>query len=99
METPPDSDGDGMTNAQESTYRTDPKDSDSDNDGYTDGFEVSIGSNPLDPQSIPQPMAGPALGDPAFLLSALLLLGLGLKTRVADQEKTKPKSHLPQILS
>jgi hypothetical protein len=94
-----DADSDGLTNAQEYTYGTDPKDSDSDNDGYTDGHEVSSGSNPLDPQSIPQPAAVPALGGPAFLLSALLLLGLGLRTRAATPAKTKPKHHLPQIFS
>lgn len=94
-----DADGDGLTNAQEYTYGTDAKNSDSDNDGYADGFEVSSGSNPLDPQSIPQPFAVPALGAPAFPLCALLLLGLGLKARAAAQEKTKPKDHLPHIFS
>ena len=42
-----DSDGDGLTNYQESvTYSTNPNDSDSDDDGLSDSEEVSIGLNP-----------------------------------------------------
>lgn len=93
-----DTDSDGLTNAQEYTYGTDPKDSDSDNDGDSDGVEVAAGSNPLDPRSIPQPVAVPALQGPFFHLSALLLLLLGL-TRSAALQKSKPKHHPVQIIS
>ncbi|MFL5357931.1 Ig-like domain-containing protein [Archangium sp.] len=43
-----DSDGDGLTDAQETTLGTDPFDDDTDNDGLTDGYEVSTSkTNPL----------------------------------------------------
>lgn len=42
-----DSDGDGLTDAQEGVYGTDPANADSDGDGYSDGEEVSNGYNPL----------------------------------------------------
>jgi hypothetical protein len=74
-----DADGDGLTNAQEYTYGTDPKDSDSDNDGYTDGFEVSSGSNPLDPGSAPQVVSVPALGPAGFFLCFLFLLAFAAR--------------------
>ena len=42
-----DSDGDGLTNYQESvTYSTNPNDSDSDDDGLTDEEEITKGTNP-----------------------------------------------------
>jgi hypothetical protein len=44
-----DSDGDGLTDAQEAALGTDPHDADTDNDGLTDGAEVNTyGTNPLD---------------------------------------------------
>ena len=47
-----DSDGDGISDENESRYGTDPKNSDSDNDGLNDGDEVNIyHSNPLNPDS------------------------------------------------
>lgn len=43
-----DSDGDGLTNAQEiSTYGTNPLNIDTDGDGMPDGWEVHFGTNPL----------------------------------------------------
>ncbi len=47
----PDSDGDGLADAAEEQYGTDPNDPDSDNDGLTDGEEVELGTDPLDPDS------------------------------------------------
>src|SRR3989338_3414612 len=45
----PDSDGDGLTDAEEATYGTDPNDRDSDDDGISDSDEVEdYGSDPLD---------------------------------------------------
>lgn len=41
-----DSDNDGLTDAQEETYGTDPNNPDTDADGYTDGEEVLAGYNP-----------------------------------------------------
>lgn len=43
-----DSDGDGLSNSQESDLGTDPNDPDTDGDGYDDGSEVEYGSDPTD---------------------------------------------------
>lgn len=42
-----DLDSDGLTNSQEYTRGTNPKDADSDDDGLSDGNEVTRGTNPL----------------------------------------------------
>ena len=42
-----DSDHDGLTNAEEKIYGTEPNKSDTDGDGYSDGVEVRGGYNPL----------------------------------------------------
>ena len=42
-----DSDGDGLTNAQEITLGTNPLNIDTDGDGMPDGWEVHFGTNPL----------------------------------------------------
>ena len=44
-----DSDGDGLSDAEEIRLGTDPFNSDSDNDGFLDGVEYLIGYNPLKP--------------------------------------------------
>ncbi len=41
-----DSDEDGLTNAEEARYKTDPLNDDSDDDGFLDGEEVENGFNP-----------------------------------------------------
>ena len=46
-----DSDGDGLTDAQEIDLGTDPSAPDTDGDGLDDGAEVAAGSDPLDPSS------------------------------------------------
>ncbi len=43
-----DTDNDGLTNAEERFYGTDPLNPDTDDDGYQDGEEVRNGYNPLD---------------------------------------------------
>lgn len=48
-----DSDGDGLTDAQEATYGTDPGNGDSDGDSVNDSNEVAAGTDPLDSQSFP----------------------------------------------
>src|SRR3989344_7073731 len=58
-----DSDGDGLTNAQELQQGTDPNNPDTDGDGFSDGEEVEKGTNPLDPDSHPQPTLGDSDGD------------------------------------
>jgi len=45
--TAPDSDGDGVSDADEATLGTDPNNPDSDGDGLTDGEERNLGTNPL----------------------------------------------------
>ena len=46
---PVDSDGDGLSDAQEAQLGTDPSIADTDGGGISDGAEVSAGKNPLDP--------------------------------------------------
>ncbi len=46
-----DSDGDGLTDAQEAALGTDPTNPDSDGDGTSDGVEVAAGTDPLNPAS------------------------------------------------
>lgn len=49
----PDTDGDGLTDAEEVLYGTDPLNPDSDGDGFTDGEEIAAGTDPLDPNDFP----------------------------------------------
>lgn len=50
-----DSDGDGIEDGWEVfVYLTDPHDPDSDGDGIPDGGEVYVGTDPLDPESMPR---------------------------------------------
>ncbi len=44
-----DSDGDGLTDADEASYGTDPSVADSDGGGLSDGAEIAAHKNPLDP--------------------------------------------------
>jgi hypothetical protein len=55
-----DPDKDGLTNADEKTLGTDPKNPDSDGDGLLDGVEKKAGTNPLNPDS-----DGDGIGDKA----------------------------------
>ena len=48
-----DSDGDGLTDAEEADLGTDPQDDDSDDDGYGDGEEHDAGTNPNQAYSHP----------------------------------------------
>lgn len=49
-----DTDYDGLSDAQEYTYQTNPFKSDTDGDGYKDGIEVKNGYDPLGPGRLPQ---------------------------------------------
>lgn len=57
-----DSDGDGLTDAEEEFYGTDPYKIDTDGDGYSDYIEINVGTDPLDPTSHPH------VADTSFLL-------------------------------
>jgi hypothetical protein len=46
-----DSDGDGLTNAEERELFTDPYQADSDRDGVNDGDEVQAGTDPLNAEN------------------------------------------------
>ncbi|MGH2532973.1 MAG: hypothetical protein ACRDJW_11805 [Thermomicrobiales bacterium] len=46
-----DPDGDGLTNAQEEEFGTDPLNPDSDGDGLRDGREIELGTDPLNPDT------------------------------------------------
>jgi len=48
-----DSDGDGLTDAEEEFYGTDPNKADTDGDGYSDYTEINSGTDPLNPSSHP----------------------------------------------
>lgn len=58
----PDTDGDGLTDAEEADLGTDPAKADTDGDGITDGDEVKNGTDPLDPKDpvsdVCQPLSG-----------------------------------------
>jgi hypothetical protein len=47
----PDSDGDGLFDAEEARFGTNSNNSDSDNDGLNDLEEIKIGTNPLNPDT------------------------------------------------
>ena len=69
-----DSDGDGLTNAEEEFYGTDPFDKDTDDDGYTDYEEIMSGTDPLDPDSHP----GPQKMGIAFFIGLIAIVGISL---------------------
>jgi len=84
-----DTDGDGLTDAEEQHYGTDPFDKDTDNDGYSDYAEITSGTDPLDPKSHP----GPTMGIEFFILLAIIisisLLLFLLYYRKREKEKSK----------
>ena len=70
----PDSDSDGLTDAEEAVHETDPLNVDSDGDGLSDGAEVEAGSDPTDPLS-PPPTPTPTPTMTPTPLSLLILTG------------------------
>lgn len=62
-----DSDQDGLTDAEEKLYGTDPQKADTDGDGYSDGAEVKAGYDPL------KPAPGDSLSDESILAVAKIV--------------------------
>ena len=95
-----DFDADGLTNAEEQEWQTDPIVADTDGDGYVDGTEVSHGYNPLGPGKLNEPAPvikeGFAYGQPRLAsLKAEQNLALDLKNRLETIfGKQIPKSTL-----
>lgn len=80
-----DSDKDGLSDAEEKIYGTDPGNADSDHDGYSDGVEVKSGYDPLKP----------APGDKIIGQAAPAVLG---KSAVAGENKDSMTSKLSEKL-
>jgi len=100
-----DPDSDGLTNAQEALWNTDPMNPDTDHDGYTDGEEVKAGHNPtipapndkLPPGFVPgqnlQPLT-PAASQPVAVdqfFQNNLDLTLGTKNYTAEYKSQYPE--------
>jgi sugar lactone lactonase YvrE len=50
-----DEDGDTLSNSDEYALGTNPRSSDTDTDGFNDNAEIDAGTDPLDPNSVPNP--------------------------------------------
>ena len=59
----PDADFDGLSDADEAIFGTDPANPDSDGDGMEDGYEVRLGFDPLDPADGAQDSDGDGLSN------------------------------------
>ncbi|MDP7323711.1 MAG: hypothetical protein QF632_03040 [Candidatus Woesearchaeota archaeon] len=68
-----DNDGDGLTNLEEYTKRTNPNNKDTDGDGFDDKEEIDAGTDPLDSNS--KPKKGSVLGTILLILGILIILG------------------------
>jgi hypothetical protein len=68
-----DFDEDGLTNAQEFTYGTEPYEADSDGDGVSDKKEIDKGSDPTNPEVKPKGILGTLI----FIIVLIIILGSG----------------------
>ncbi|MFX0099538.1 MAG: PKD domain-containing protein [Candidatus Hodarchaeota archaeon] len=75
-----DSDGDGLTNAQEiNTYGTDPLDPDTDDDGWNDKEEIDANNDPFDP--LDHPVEQPDFWEQLVRSGLIIpLIGAGVST-------------------
>ncbi|MBI4176720.1 MAG: hypothetical protein HY518_05930, partial [Candidatus Aenigmarchaeota archaeon] len=67
-----DPDGDGLSNLEEFSRKTDPLNGDSDGDGFSDAEEIDAGTDPLDPEDYP---SSSFLSTILMVLLVLALLG------------------------
>ena len=77
-----DSDGDGLSDEEETRLGTDPLNLDTDGDGYPDGLEVALGVNPRDANSIPDIRAPGLLVGPVLDVKDLAILNPGADRKV-----------------
>ena len=88
-----DFDEDGLTNAQEFTYKTDPYNADSDGDGVSDKKEIDKGSEPTDPKSKPKGILGTLI----IVIILIIILGSGGYYYYLSKSKEQIKqSFIPQ---
>jgi len=78
-----DSDNDGLTDAQEKFYGTNPYNPDTDGDGYTDYMEIKERTDPLDPQSHPQKID---YSLPIFLAGLFIMVAI-VATQIRNNNK------------
>jgi len=84
-----DSDGDGLTDAEEIFYGTDPYKSDTDGDGYSDYYEIHSGTNPLDPNSPPVSLSFYFMvGVFALICFSFMLIWFFAKKKKEKEEKS-----------
>jgi hypothetical protein len=92
LTTETDSDGDGLSDAQEQKLGTDPSHQDTDGDGFPDGLEVLLASDPLDPHSTPDTRP------PGIVSGVVLEIQNSTKTRQAGKQvqPAKGEKHVAQ---
>lgn len=66
------------------TYPNNLLDPDSDGDGFIDGTEVTAGTDPADPNSIPQLVSVPIFGSFGFLITIFTLLFIGIRKKTGS---------------
>lgn len=86
-----DSDGDGLTNADEYQYDTDPRNSDTDNDGYSDKKEIDEGTDPTDKSDHPAKRAEAESMQMLFYIIIIILIIIILALIVVFTRRKREK--------
>lgn len=87
-----DSDNDGLTDAEEDFYGTNPNNPDTDRDGYTDYEEIIAGTDPLDPNSYPDTVESFTyfvIGIIAFAFVLILIYFFVYRKKEEERDKRK----------